>query len=99
MKLARVVTASVIAFGLIFAPLAVFAATPPSGTLSPSTPTLTYTYGPNAVSNPSAQAQSGGVCNPPAQPCDHYDLTVDLPTDYDLTHPTDQIRIETVQMV
>ena len=71
---------------------AALAGTPSSGTLSPATPMLTYTYGPNAVSNPSAQ--SGTVsCNP--APCDFYALTINLPADYAVTNPKDTIRIST----
>lgn len=79
----------------MFAPAAVHSATPPSGTLSVATPTLTYTYGPNVVSNPSAQAVDGGICSPPAQPCDHYDLTIDLPSDFATTNGNATIRIST----
>lgn len=60
----------------LFIPLAQ-AATPPSGTLSPSTPELTYTYGPNVVSNPSGTAEL--TCQSPVAPCDDFALTVDIP--------------------
>ncbi|MES2682360.1 MAG: PKD domain-containing protein [Pseudomonadota bacterium] len=59
------------------APLASQAATPASGTLSPATPELTYTYGPNAVSNPSGTAEL--TCANPVVPCDAYALTVEVP--------------------
>jgi hypothetical protein len=63
------------------------AANPASGTLSVSNPTLTYTSGPNLISNPSAQV--GLNC---AQlPCDNYALTVNLPASYEESH---QIRIQ-----
>lgn len=60
------------------------AANPSSGTLSVANPTLTYTAGPFAISNPSGTA--GEVqCN--AQfPCDEYALTVNVPAGYDNTH-------------
>ncbi len=61
---------------LLSAPLA-HAATPASGTLSPATPELTYTYGPNAVSNPSGTGQL--TCQNPVAPCDAYALTVEIP--------------------
>ena len=48
---------------------------PVSGTLSPATPELTYTYGPNAVSNPSGTAEL--TCQNPVLACDAYALTVD----------------------
>lgn len=53
------------------------AATPASGTLSPTTPELSYTYGPNAVSNPSATAEL--TCQNPVLACDAYALTVEIP--------------------
>lgn len=73
-------------------PPAIFAASPSSGTLSPASPELTFTSGPHTVSNPSSNS-TGGMCNPPAQPCDHYQLTVDLPADYAVTNPKATIRI------
>ena len=66
--------------------LASFAANPASGTLTVSNPTLTYTGGPNLISNPSAQV--GLNCT--QLPCDNYALTIDLPASYEDTH---QIRI------
>ncbi len=65
------------------------AATPASGTLSPSTPELTYTYGPNAISNPSGTAQF--TCLGPALPCDAYALTIELPAGV----PAYKVTIET----
>lgn len=53
------------------------AATPANGTLSPSMPELTYTYGPNAVSNPSGTAEL--TCQNPVLACDAYELTVEIP--------------------
>ena len=83
----RVVLASV---GCIVAALtlglASFAANPASGTLSVSNPVLTYTAGPNLISNPSAQV--GLNCT--QLPCDNYALTIDLPASYEETH---QVRI------
>lgn len=71
----------------------VMAATPASGTLSTANPQFSFTSGPHFVSNPSASAQPGGICNPPSQPCDHFDLTVELPADYKTTNPQDSILI------
>lgn len=65
------------------------AATPASGTLSPSSPELSYSYGPNAISNPSGTAEL--VCQAPVLPCDAYALTVELPAgapDYKLVIET-----------
>lgn len=72
-----------------FAASAVLAATPPSGTLSPATPELTYTYGPNVVSNPSGTAEL--MCLNPVVPCDMYALTVEIPAG----GPTYTMTIET----
>src|SRR2546430_1764101 len=57
------------------------AATPASGTVSPASPTGTWTAGPFAVANPSAQSGSL-LCNQ-AAPCDDYGLTVTVPAGYD----------------
>ena len=73
MRFPNSIAALVVAF---FVPLAQ-AATPASGTLSPATPELSYTYGPNAVSNPSATAEL--TCANPVVPCDAYALTVEVP--------------------
>ncbi|HEX8708348.1 MAG TPA: FG-GAP-like repeat-containing protein [Pyrinomonadaceae bacterium] len=57
----------------------VLAGTPSSGTVSPSTPVITYTGGPFAVSNPSSPVgENPPVCSP-ATPCDEFALHVDLP--------------------
>lgn len=82
---------------------AAFAATPDAGTLTDKNTTLSYSVGPNAVSNPSVIVASQSprplpmfdaipTCAPPSQPCDDFTLTVDLPADYDKKHPNDQIR-------
>lgn len=72
---------SIIRFPLLmaalFAPFVAQAATPASGTLSPATPELNYTYGPNAISNPSGTAEL--TCQNPVLACDAYALTVDVP--------------------
>ena len=64
----------------IFIGTAVFGASPSSGTLSPTTATLTYTGGPFDFDNDSAPA--GGVtptCAAPALPCDQFALKVSIP--------------------
>src|SRR5258708_806312 len=56
------------------------AATPPSGTLSPSSPSITYTAGPFANDNDSAPV--GGVtptCAGDVLPCDQFALKVSIP--------------------
>jgi hypothetical protein len=66
------------------------AADPASGTISPSQPELTYVGGPFLVSNPSGQAAL--VCTPDT--CDEFALTVELPADWETTHPNDLIVID-----
>jgi hypothetical protein len=56
---------------------AVFAATPPSGTLTDVSGPLTYTSGPFFNSNPSAQANGTPICNA-GLTCDDFALTVNL---------------------
>jgi PKD domain len=73
------------------------AATPPSGTLSDSTPTLTYTAGPFFQSNPSplgaGQLDSGPRCDNTSFPCDDYALTVTLPGGYAAAHPNASAKV------
>jgi len=60
---------------------ATFAASPSSGTLSPTAPSLTYTAGPFANDNDSAPA--AGVtptCVGDVLPCDEYALKVSIPS-------------------
>lgn len=66
--------------------MAGLAANPASGTLSVANPTLTYTTGPNIVSNPTGTVALD--CS--TLPCDEYALSVDVPATYEETH---QIRI------
>ena len=83
----RVLLASAVCmFAALGLTLASFAANPASGTLSVVNPNLTYTGGPNLISNPSAQV--GLNCT--ELPCDEYALTIDLPASYEETH---QVRI------
>ncbi len=78
---------------LLFSAALAQAAEPSSGTISTDSPTLSYSSGPFAVSNPSGTA--GDIqCNA-TQPCDFFDLTVDLPANYAQTNPADVIRVST----
>ncbi|MDQ6656529.1 MAG: hypothetical protein M3Y80_12045, partial [Verrucomicrobiota bacterium] len=72
-----------------------FAATPPSGTLSPSNPVLTYTAGPFNQSNPSPviMVDSGPRCNTPGNPCDSYALQLSLPAGYVAANPNAVIKV------
>ncbi len=85
---ARLILATLaITAAALLATLAGSAANPASGTLSVANPTLTYTGGPNLVSNPSAQAGEVDCVN---LPCDEYALTINVPAAYENTH---QVRI------
>jgi len=70
-----------------------FASTPSSGTLSPTTPVLTYDAGPlppNQTPEPTGIVMQGPVCEgtgTPAATCDSYALTITLPTGYVATYP------------
>ncbi|MEU1839382.1 sialidase family protein [Micromonospora chersina] len=57
------------------------AATPGAGTVSSTTPTVTWTGGPFAV--PNTTATIGALACNAAAPCDDYALTVDVPAGYD----------------
>lgn len=72
-----------------------FAATPPTGTLSDTSPVVTYTAGPFFVANPTPviEVDSGPECNNPAQSCDDFALTVDLPAGYAAAHPGASIKV------
>ena len=99
MKLDRVVTGSVVAFGLIFAPLAVSAATPDSGTLTETTAPFSYTFPAEARANASNQIEGTDpayVCSPSDTPyaCDTFRLTVTLPAGYMEAHPNAIFLIE-----
>lgn len=86
---ARIILTTLVcmAAGLV-ATLAGSAANPASGTLSVANPTLTYTGGPNLISNPSAQAGAVDCVN---LPCDDYALTINVPASYENTH---QVKIQ-----
>jgi hypothetical protein len=73
-----------------------FASTPSSGTLSPTTPPLTYDAGPFNAPNTSpvgaGQLDQGPRCS--AQfPCDNFELTVSLPSGYVAAHPNAAVRV------
>jgi hypothetical protein len=76
------------------------AATPAAGTLSPSANSLTYSSGPFAVGNPTAQTSPGNpTCQEPALPCDDFALTLDVPADYVATHPYALVTVSTLWAV
>ena len=55
------------------------AATPSSGTVSPSSPALTYTGGPFDLPNPTGDQGTPVVCFGDLKPCDDFALTVSIP--------------------
>lgn len=74
--------AAVVALAAVSAPAT--AATPSSGTVTDTSPTVTWTAGPHLVAN-----VTGTLGNPscgPATPCDDFALTVRTPAGYDTTH-------------
>ncbi|MEY2505472.1 MAG: hypothetical protein QOG27_1752, partial [Verrucomicrobiota bacterium] len=50
--------------------------TPNNGVLTESSGPLAFTGGPYLIANPSSQVDGTPDCNPPAQPCDEYALSV-----------------------
>ncbi|MBC9731086.1 sialidase family protein [Streptomyces sp. TRM68367] len=60
------------------------AATPPSGTVTDTAPTITWSAGPFAV--PNVSGTTGTPTCGDAQLCDDYALTVSVPTGYDADH-------------
>ncbi|MDP3857523.1 MAG: sialidase family protein, partial [Stagnimonas sp.] len=81
---------------LLLAPLPSRAANPASGTLTPGGEPVTYTAGPFFVANPSPQLGVAGqapVCEDDGVSCDQFELTVELPADYDLAHPDDEVEV------
>src|SRR5437868_4233750 len=72
-----------------------FASTPPTGTLTDTSGPVSYTAGPFNLSNPTPviELDSGPECGSAAQPCDHYALTVTLPSGYHAAHPNASIKV------
>ena len=75
-----------------------WAATPDSGTLTmtdgePSAP-LAYNSGPLPVPNGSGLTETNYTCDT-TNPCDHYELTIDLPADFRTTHPAWRVEVRT----
>jgi hypothetical protein len=74
-----------------------FAATPPSGTISTTTRTLTYTAGPFFQANQSpvglGQLDVGPRCDNATFPCDTFALTVNLPAGYSAAHPFGGVKV------
>jgi hypothetical protein len=72
-----------------------FAATPSSGTLSETTPVLTYTAGPFLQSNPVPVpvVQSGPTCGGAQNPCDSYELTISMTAAYIAANPSASAKV------
>ncbi|HUP92298.1 MAG TPA: hypothetical protein VM074_08630 [Solimonas sp.] len=68
------------------------AATPPSGTISPNSKELSYTVPAAPVANASGLTGTAYTCDA-TNPCDEFELTVDLPADYPAQNPKDRIRV------
>ena len=70
------------------------AATPAGGTLSESATTLTYTFPFSVAANTSGASETIYTCNTgPTDPCDVYDLTVEISAGYMTAHPNAFMRI------
>jgi hypothetical protein len=92
-RLALIIVAVVVA--AVFAVLrSASAATPSSGTLTDTSGPVTYTAGPFVLPNqtPLPAVDSGPQCDNPAQPCDDFNLTVSLPSNYAEQNPNKLIR-------
>ena len=72
-----------------------FASTPSTGTITPDTPSVTYSAGPFFVVNPTPviEVDQGPECNNPVQPCDDFALTTNLPAGYAAAHPSAAIKV------
>ena len=71
------------------------AATPANGTLKPDQRTLTYTFPFSVAANISGASEDTYTCNTgPSDPCDIFELTLDLPADFKAAHPNDFLRIQ-----
>src|SRR5437016_9359022 len=73
------------------------AASPSSGTISPTAQVLNYDAGPFLVANQSplglGQLDSGPRCNGSTFPCDNYALTISLPAGYVAANPNAAVKV------
>jgi len=78
-----------------FAAQVAFAATPSSGVLSDTSGPLDYSAGPFLTANPTPvpEVDVGPECNNPAQPCDDYALSLQLPAGYVAAHPNAAVKV------
>ena len=70
------------------------AATPSSGTLSPTSPSISYTGGPFVVPTNSSDSAAGPVDCSQTSPCEDFGLTIDIPQTYKDSHPQDLVKVE-----
>ena len=74
-----------------------FASTPPSGTITTTTSTLTYDAGPFFQANQSpvglGQLDVGPRCDNATFPCDTFALTVTLPAGFSAAHPFGGVKV------
>ena len=72
-----------------------FAATPSTGTLSETTPDISYTAGPFVQSNPVPVPllQSNPTCNNTQNPCDSYTLTTSFTAEYITANPSASAKV------
>src|SRR5437762_2770171 len=70
--------------------------TPSSGTISPTTPLLTFTDGPFTGANPTnnVPGSTGPDCSAVPNTCSDFLLTVSIPNGYTLLHPNDVVTIK-----
>jgi hypothetical protein len=73
--------------------IAFAATTPPTGTLSPGNPEVTFTGGPFLIATNASDNAPGPVDCDAANPCEDFGLTIDIPQSYKDAHPNDVVRI------
>lgn len=78
---------------VLLCPLAGFAATPSSGTLTIYETELSFGEGPNVGVNPSPATGLGVTCNPGID-CDRFALTIDVPDNLRDVYPTALLRLD-----
>jgi serine protease AprX len=87
----RLAGSAAAAAGFILSAVPALGADPSSGTISASSPELTYRF-PASLANSSGLVETNYTCDE-LNPCDEFALTVSLPADYATTHPNDRIRV------
>lgn len=70
------------------------AVAPGSGTLSPSSPSVSYTGGPFIIPTNSTDSAAGPVDCSQTNPCEDFSLTIDIPQTYKDTHAQDFVKVQ-----